>query len=206
MGFQIINDSYPFLYLNEYDYIILVCDLYGDMKGLYSKILTHKYPNIIPKIRERYGDTNKLGTFDIIESDKYKAKVILLYCITTPPSSNIKNLSKKYLKLCLYELNKFINDKGIKIISNVFGTQLSEGKNDENEILNIVDVVCKDIEIVLCRFNNIAYYNLVNDIKNFLKYFQSRNKNVNLYYFMNSDYVLDKLLERLDLPQKTINI
>lgn len=202
MGYQILNDSYPFVYLSEYDYIILACDLYGDMKGLYSKVITHKYPDIISKIRERYGDSNRLGTFEIIESDKYKAKVILLYCITTPSTSDRKKVSIKHLKTALNELNIMFKDEDKKFISNIFGTQLSEGKNSEEDILKVVEDTCKNIDLVLCRFNNIAYYNIINDLKILLKNFKCRRNNTNLYYYMNSEYILYKVLTHLDLPHE----
>lgn len=202
MGYHVLNDSYPFVYLSEYDYIILACDLYGDMKGLYSKVITHKYPDIIGKIRERYGDSNRLGTFEIIENDKYKAKVILLYCITTPSTSDRKKVSIKHLKTALNELNIMFKDEDKKFISNILGTQLSEGKNSEEDILKVVEDTCKNIDIVLCRFNNIAYYNIINDLKILLKNFKCRRNNANLYYYMNSEYILYKVLTQLDLPHE----
>lgn len=202
MGYHVLNDSYPFVYLSEYDYIILACDLYGDMKGLYSKVITHKYPDIIGKIRERYGDSNRLGTFEIIENDKYKAKVILLYCITSPSTSDRKKVSIKHLKTALAELNIMFKDDDKKFISNIFGTQLSEGKNSEEDILKVVEDTCKNIDIVLCRFNNIAYYNIINDLKILLKNFKCRRNNANLYYYMNSEYILYKVLTQLDLPHE----
>lgn len=202
MGYQILNDSYPFVYLSEYDYIILACDLYGDMKGLYSKVITHRYPDIIGKIRERYGDSNRLGTFDIIENDKYKAKVVLLYCITTPSTSDRKKVSIKHLKTALNELNIMFKDDDKKFISNILGTQLSEGKNSEEDILKVVEDTCKNIDLVLCRFNNIAYYNIINDLKILLKTFKCRRNNTNLYYYMNSEYILYKVLTHLDLPHE----
>lgn len=148
MRLKIVKDVDLIYDVKKYDLILVGTSIMNCLGNGFQYKVALNFPEVFDasKTASKYGDQNKLGKVDVVESNPNFA-----LCYITKGRYNPKKkpdcLEYESLRKCLNIIKKYYSDK--KIATTIMGHSPFEGGGDKDRILEIFDEVLGDVDVTI---------------------------------------------------------
>ena len=154
MAVKIVENIDLIYDVKKYDLILVGTSIMNTLGNGFQYKVALNFPQVFDasKTGSKYGDINKLGKVDVVETEPAFALCYITKGRYTP-KNNSDALNYEALEKCLNIIKKHYSDK--KIACTVLGNSPFEGGGDKSRIIEIFERVLGGVDITLYDYTQI---------------------------------------------------